>query len=225
MTGAIIFLILELVLLVFSADWLVKGAASIASALGISPLVVGLTVVAFGTSAPELAVSVMFAFNGQADLALGNVVGSNIFNVLFILGISALIIPLVVNAQLVRFDVPVMIAVSVLLYVLSMDGLQGICFLREAPERAIGSEQRAGKWGLRQTFSVRFIVLGAKLNYPPGVRKWKYGKFEWRPPHLAAPPVCSRSHLTASTSPSARKRSTKPLVSTALPGRRVSSSG
>lgn len=123
MTAAIVFLIIGLVLLVFSADWLVKGAASIASALGISPLVVGLTVVAFGTSAPELAVSVMSAFKGQADLALGNVVGSNIFNVLFILGISALIIPLVVHAQLVRFDVPVMIAVSVLLYFLSMDGL------------------------------------------------------------------------------------------------------
>lgn len=123
MTAAIAFLILGLVLLVFSADWLVKGAASIASALGISPLVVGLTVVAFGTSAPELAVSVMSAFKGQADLALGNVVGSNIFNILFILGLSALIIPLVVHAQLVRFDVPVMIAVSVLLYFLSMDGL------------------------------------------------------------------------------------------------------
>ncbi len=123
MIEAILYLILGLVLLVFSADWLVKGAASIASALGISPLIVGLTVVAFGTSAPELAVSVMSAFSGQAELAVGNVVGSNIFNVLFILGLSALIIPLVVHAQLVRFDVPVMICVSVLLYFLSMDGL------------------------------------------------------------------------------------------------------
>jgi cation:H+ antiporter len=123
MIAAILFLILGLVLLVFSADFLVKGAANIASALGISPLVVGLTVVAFGTSAPELAVSVMSAYAGQADLALGNVVGSNIFNVLFILGVSAIIIPLVVNAQLVRFDVPVMIGVSILLYFLSKDGL------------------------------------------------------------------------------------------------------
>ena len=123
MFAAIAFLIVGLVLLVYSADFLVKGAANIAAALGISPLVVGLTVVAFGTSAPELAVSVMSAFKGQADIAVGNVVGSNIFNVLFILGVSALIIPLVVHAQLVRFDVPVMIGVSVLLYVLSMDGL------------------------------------------------------------------------------------------------------
>ncbi|QTN33852.1 calcium/sodium antiporter [Akkermansiaceae bacterium] len=119
---AITYLIVGLVLLVFAADWLVKGAANIASALGISPLVVGLTVVAFGTSAPELAVSVMSAFRGQADLAVGNVVGSNIFNILVILGISALIIPLVVHAQLIRFDVPVMIFLSLLLFGLSFDG-------------------------------------------------------------------------------------------------------
>lgn len=122
MIPAIAFLVIGLVLLVFAADWLVKGAANIASALGISPLVVGLTVVAFGTSAPELAVSVMSAFSGQADLAVGNVIGSNIFNILVILGISALIIPLTVHAQLVRFDVPVMIFLSLLLYPLSMDG-------------------------------------------------------------------------------------------------------
>lgn len=117
----IVLLIAGLVLLVFSADWLVKGASKIAAAVGISPLVVGLTVVAFGTSAPELAVSVMSAYSGEADLALGNVVGSNIFNVLFILGISALIVPLVVNQQLIRFDVPVMIGVSFLLLALCWD--------------------------------------------------------------------------------------------------------
>jgi cation:H+ antiporter len=121
----IILLVAGLVLLVFSADWLVKGAAKIAAAVGISPLVVGLTVVAFGTSAPELAVSVMSAFEGKAELAVGNVVGSNIFNILVILGISALIIPLVVNQQLIRFDVPVMIALSFLLYGLSFDGAIG----------------------------------------------------------------------------------------------------
>jgi len=125
MTHAIVFLILGLILLVFSADFLVKGAARLAAALGISPLVVGLTVVAFGTSAPELAVSIMSAFKGQADIALGNVVGSNIFNVLVILGISAIIIPLVVNQQLVRFDVPVMIVLSFLVMVLGFDGRIG----------------------------------------------------------------------------------------------------
>lgn len=108
-------------MLVFSADWLVQGAAKIAAAVGISPLVVGLTVVAFGTSAPELAVSVMSAFEGKADLAVGNVVGSNIFNIVVVLGLSALIIPLVVNQQLIRFDVPVMIFLSFLLLWLCWD--------------------------------------------------------------------------------------------------------
>lgn len=119
---SILFLVLGLVLLVASAEYLVKGAARIAGAVGISPLVVGLTVVAFGTSAPELAVSVMSAFKGQADLALGNIVGSNIFNILVILGLAALITPLVVAQQLVRFDVPVMIGISCLVLLFSMDG-------------------------------------------------------------------------------------------------------
>jgi cation:H+ antiporter len=120
--AAIVFLLLGLVLLVVSADWLVKGASRLASIFGISSLVIGLTVVAFGTSAPELAVSLMSAFKDQADLALGNVVGSNIFNVLLILGLSALIIPLVVAHQLVRIDVPVMIFASMLLWILGLDG-------------------------------------------------------------------------------------------------------
>jgi len=116
-------LIVGLILLVVGAELLVRGASRLAAAVGISPLVVGLTVVAFGTSAPELAVSIQSAFSGQADLALGNVLGSNIFNVLFILGLSALITPLVVSQQLVRLDVPVMIGVSVLLLLLSLDGV------------------------------------------------------------------------------------------------------
>lgn len=122
MALAIVYLILGFVLLIVAAEYLVKGAAAIATTLGISPLIVGLTVVAFGTSAPELAVSIMAAFRGQADLAVGNVIGSNIFNILVILGISAMIIPLVVHQQLIRFDVPVMIFVSILLYAVSLDG-------------------------------------------------------------------------------------------------------
>lgn len=104
---------------------MVRGASRLAAAFGISPLVIGLTVVAFGTSSPELAVSVQSAFAGQADIALGNVVGSNIFNVLFILGVSAVIIPLVVAQQLVRLDVPLMIGMSVLIYLLGLDGRIG----------------------------------------------------------------------------------------------------
>lgn len=111
-----------LFLLVFGAELLVKGASRLAGAVGISPLVVGLTVVAFGTSAPEMAVSVGAAWSGSADLAMGNVVGSNIFNVLFILGLSALITPLMVVQRLVLIDVPLMIAASVLVWLLARDG-------------------------------------------------------------------------------------------------------
>ena len=112
-------------LLVLGAEWLVKGASRLAAALGISPLVIGLTVVAFGTSAPEMAVSVKSAWAGQPDLALGNVVGSNVFNVLFILGASAVVTPLLVSSQLIRLDVPVMIGLSVLTLLLAADGSVG----------------------------------------------------------------------------------------------------
>lgn len=117
--------LLGLAALVVGAEWLVRGAARLAAALGVSPLVIGLTVVAFGTSSPELAVSVQASWSGQADLALGNVVGSNIFNVLLILGISAVITPLAVARQLLRLDVPVMIVVSALTWVLGCDGSIG----------------------------------------------------------------------------------------------------
>ncbi|QSP94636.1 calcium/sodium antiporter [Marinobacter salinisoli] len=111
-----------LVFLIVGAEALVRGASRLAAVLGISPLVIGLTVVAFGTSSPELAVSVKSALSDQASLAMGNVVGSNIFNVLFILGLSALIVPLVVSQQLIRLDVPLMIALSVAVLLLSLDG-------------------------------------------------------------------------------------------------------
>lgn len=115
-------ILLGLVILVGGGELLVRGASRLAIALRISPLVIGLTVVAFGTSAPELAVSVQAAMAGSADLAIGNVVGSNIFNVLFILGLSALIVPLVVSSQLIRWDVPVMIVVSLLFLFFSWNG-------------------------------------------------------------------------------------------------------
>ena len=121
-TNPYLLLILGGALLVLGAELLVRGASRLAIAIGISPLVVGLTVVAFGTSAPEMAVTVGSAYAGQAEVALGNVVGSNIFNVLFILGVSALIAPLVVAQQLVRFDVPLMIGVSVATLLLALDG-------------------------------------------------------------------------------------------------------
>ena len=108
--------------LVVGAELLVRGASKLALSFGISPLVVGLTIVAFGTSAPELAVSVGAVLDGRTDIAIGNVEGSNIFNVLFILGLSALIVPLVVNIQLIRQEVPIMVGASVLLLALGIDG-------------------------------------------------------------------------------------------------------
>ncbi|KNZ34325.1 MAG: sodium:calcium antiporter [Methylibium sp. NZG] len=108
--------------LVVGAELLVRGASKLALSFGISPLVVGLTIVAFGTSAPEVAVSVGAVLDGKPDLAIGNVVGSNIFNVLFILGVSALITPLVVNVQLIRQEVPIMLGASILLLALTLDG-------------------------------------------------------------------------------------------------------
>jgi cation:H+ antiporter len=118
----VLFLCGGLVLLTVGAEFLVRGASRLAAIAGISPLVIGLTVVAYGTSSPEMAVSVESAYSGQADIALGNVVGSNIFNVLFILGVCALILPLRVAQQLIWLDVPLMIGASCLIMVMALDG-------------------------------------------------------------------------------------------------------
>ncbi len=115
-----------LVLLVAGGEALVRGASTLAVRAGISPLVVGLVVVSAATSAPELAVTVGAVLRGEPDLALGNVVGSNIVNILLILGLSALVLPLIIKRQLVRFDIPVMVGLSVLLVVVSLDGSIGL---------------------------------------------------------------------------------------------------
>lgn len=125
MLGHTLLLVLGFVTLLVGADALVRGAQKIALSLGISPLVVGLTIVAFGTSAPEVAVSVGAVLHGANDIAIGNVVGSNIFNVLMILGTSALIAPLTVNSQIIRQEVPIMIGASLLLLVVILDGSLG----------------------------------------------------------------------------------------------------
>ncbi len=117
-----IWLALGLAVLTGGAELLVRGAVAVAAALRVSPLVIGLTVVAFGTSAPELVVSLRSAFAGQGEIAIGNVIGSNIFNILVILGLSAVIVPLRVDRQLIRLDVPLMIAISIAVYGMSLDG-------------------------------------------------------------------------------------------------------
>ncbi len=119
---AILSILAGLVLLVVGGDLLVRWSSKLALGLGIPSLVVGLTVVAFGTSAPELAVSLAAAWNGASDIAVGNVVGSNIFNVLGILGACALVAPLVVQRSLVRRELPIMIGAAALVVVLGLDG-------------------------------------------------------------------------------------------------------
>ncbi len=118
-------LVVGLGLLLGGAEALVRGASRLATALGVSPLLVGLTVVAWGTSAPEFVVSTMAAVQGQPDIALGNVVGSNVFNVLFILGAAAAVAPLVVARQLVWIEVPLLVGVSLVTWALAADARIG----------------------------------------------------------------------------------------------------
>lgn len=118
----LLLLVLGFVMLVKGADWFVDGAASIASKFGIPQLVIGLTIVAMGTSAPEAAVSITAAFAGNADITIGNIVGSNILNILIILGLSALIRPCSVQKSTLIVDIPVTIFASALLLVLGLDG-------------------------------------------------------------------------------------------------------
>ncbi|MBK8431259.1 MAG: calcium/sodium antiporter [Chloroflexi bacterium] len=117
-----LFFVLGLILLVAGADIFVRGASRLAAAIGVSPLVIGLTVVAYGTSAPELAVSIQSTLTGYGDISLGNVIGSNIANVLLILGLASLAAPLIVDQQLVRLDVPIMIGISIIVYLFSLSG-------------------------------------------------------------------------------------------------------
>jgi len=122
---AVLLLVAGLALLLVGGEALVRGASTLAASWGVSRLMIGLTIVAFGTSAPELAVSLGSELTGREDMALGNVLGSNIFNVLFILGISALVSPLLVGRQLIRLEVPILIGVSLLSLLLCLDGRVG----------------------------------------------------------------------------------------------------
>lgn len=168
-----------LVFLIIGAELLVRGASRIAEGLSISPLIIGLTVVAFGTSSPELAVSIKSSLSGQSAIALGNVVGSNIFNVLFILGISALIIPLRVSQQLIRFDVPLMIGLSIAVFLFALDrhisridglllviGLIGyLIFLYYQNQQNSGDKETASlnKQPVNWAINITFVIVGLIL--------------------------------------------------------------
>jgi len=115
------FFIVGLLLLLFGASALVSGASKLSLSLGVSPLVIGLTVVAFGTSAPEMAVTVGAVLDGTGDVAVGNIVGSNIFNILVVLGLSAIVIPLSVHTQVIRQEMPIMLGSGLLLLLMSLN--------------------------------------------------------------------------------------------------------
>ena len=117
----ILFLILGIAFLYFGGEGLVKGSSRLARSRGINPIVIGLTIVAFGTSAPEFVVSIIAALRGSSDLVIGNIVGSNISNIGLILAISALISPLVIQMRLLRIEVPIMIILSLILYLLAFN--------------------------------------------------------------------------------------------------------
>lgn len=118
----IVLIVIGLVLLVAGGELVVRGASTLAEAVRVPPVVVGLTIVAFGTSSPELAVAIGAALRGEPDFVTGNIIGSNIYNVLLVLGLSALIVPLVVQRKLVQWDVPVLIGASLALLLFALDG-------------------------------------------------------------------------------------------------------
>lgn len=148
-----------LALLIYGADWLVSGASSVAHTWGISPLVVGLTIVAFGTSMPELTVNIYSALTGATDLAVGNVIGSNIANILLVLGLAAIVYPLSVKSSTVKWEIPLAFLASILLLVSGLD-----VYLDGAPADVL---TRTDGFGLLALFVVFFfyVVALTKLHH------------------------------------------------------------
>ena len=119
----VLLLAVGFVMLVKGSDWFVDGSSGIATKFGIPQLVIGLTIVAMGTSAPEAAVSISAAFKGNADITIGNIVGSNILNILIILGLSSIIVPIAVAKSTIKVETPFMIAITVIMLILGLDGV------------------------------------------------------------------------------------------------------
>ncbi len=170
-----VLIVVGLVLVIWGADIMTKGAVGVANRLGVPQIVIGLTIVAMGTSAPELFVSLMSAFSGSSDLAVGNILGSNVFNTLAIVGASALAAPLLLTRNTIHKDLPIAVAASAILLFLSLDGTISrldaailfaafLCFLAytlriakngTGEEDTDGTEEDLPTWK-----SVLFIVLG-----------------------------------------------------------------
>jgi len=168
-----------LFLIVFGADFLVDGASAVARKLGISEFVIGLTIVGFGTSCPELVVSITGALAGNSDISIGNVVGSNIFNSLLILGVTALIMPVSITATNKKIDIPITVGVTMLLILLGMKGtifgvgnnelsrLEGIMFLLFFSgyiyfcfKKGAGSDEDVPQKKMGTAKAVIYIILG-----------------------------------------------------------------
>lgn len=154
---AIFLLIVGLAILIAGAEFLVRGAASLAKKMGISPLVIGLTVVAFGTSMPELTVNIFSALRGSADIAIGNIVGSNIANILLILGVSAIIYPLTVKGSTVWKEIPFALLAMILVYTMGND-----VFIDGSAHNAI---TRTDGFSLIAVFAIfMFYIFGLSKN-------------------------------------------------------------
>lgn len=121
----VLFCLIGFLMLYYGAEWLVKGSSSLARSLGVRPIVIGLTVVAFGTSAPELVVSLISSIKGKSMIAVGNVVGSNICNIALILGLAALFQPITSHPSVIKRDIPIMLGISLYLLLLSLDSKLG----------------------------------------------------------------------------------------------------
>lgn len=178
----ILYLVGGLIMLFIGAEGLIRGSSNLAIKIGITPLIVGLTVVAFGTSAPELVVSLKAALVGNSSISLGNVIGSNIANIALILGIASLIRPLYVHANIIMREIPIMIGVSILLIVLLLDGevgfIDGLIFVlgiiiytivniymaRKEKSSEVKEEFEEGlKSSLGVPVSIIFVVIGLGL--------------------------------------------------------------
>lgn len=174
----LLFFVIGLVVLYFGAEWLVKGAASLAIRYGIRPMIVGITIVALATSMPEFVVNFVAALSGEDNLALGNIVGSNICNIALILGISALVVPLTVAPSTLRKEYPIMLSVMVGFYVMSLDGtisqIDGAILLfclaaffifvivdaKRQPKPVPSETQEDSEGSITTTMQVLFIVGG-----------------------------------------------------------------
>jgi cation:H+ antiporter len=179
---ALLFIVAGLILLVFGGDYLVKGASGIALKFDIPPMLVGMTVVALGTSAPELVVSIQAALAGKPDISVGNVVGSNIANVALILGLTTIIFPLAIRREVLRFDWVAMMLASIIFFLMGLDlyygRLDGIFFIillvgfivysfskahknKEAQQVALPDEVKEAPTGRSFLVLSLFVILGS----------------------------------------------------------------